>query len=291
MNIVTSLLVCAAWGFLLYRFDIARLWLLNGVANQLLAVIGLGMGTTYLLCHATKRRYALCTAIPFVLVAATVFTAGVECLNMWWLAAGRSRPGRRRRVFLPVDVRADVRDPAAGRLDRRRAAVALVGAVGARRGETRKREDSRQRSWHELEAHIRPKRLRNAAGRDGRRAPPARILGPVSLTSLGIGCIIGAGIFVLTGVAAADDGGPAIILSFAVAAVGCALAALCYAEFAAMAPVAGSVYAYAYTTLGEIFAWIIGWDLILEYSMGTAAVASSWSGYLERIDRLDRQVL
>ena len=80
--------------------------------------------------------------------------------------------------------------------------------------------------------------------------------------------------------AAADYGGPAIILSFAVAAVGCALAALCYAEFAAMAPVAGSVYAYAYTTLGEIFAWIIGWDLILEYSMGTAAVASSWSGYL-----------
>jgi amino acid transporter len=110
-----------------------------------------------------------------------------------------------------------------------------------------------------------------------------RILGPVSLTSLGVGCIIGAGIFVLTGVAAADYGGPAIILSFAVAAVGCALAALCYAEFAAMAPVAGSVYAYAYTTLGEIFAWIIGWDLILEYSMGTAAVASSWSGYLNEL--------
>ncbi len=85
MNIVTSLLVCAAWGFLLYRFEIARLWLLNGVGNQLLAVIGLGVGTTYLLCHATKRRYALCTAIPFVLVAVTVFTAGIECLNMWWL--------------------------------------------------------------------------------------------------------------------------------------------------------------------------------------------------------------
>ena len=116
-----------------------------------------------------------------------------------------------------------------------------------------------------------------------------RILGPVSLTSLGVGCIIGAGIFVLTGVAAADYGGPAIILSFAVAAVGCALAALCYAEFAAMAPVAGSVYAYAYTTLGEIFAWIIGWDLILEYSMGTAAVASSWSGYLNELLALGRQ--
>ncbi|MEN6458971.1 MAG: amino acid permease [Thermoguttaceae bacterium] len=110
-----------------------------------------------------------------------------------------------------------------------------------------------------------------------------RVLGPVSLTSLGVGCIIGAGIFVLTGVAAADYGGPAIILSFAVAAVGCALAALCYAEFAAMAPVAGSVYAYAYTTLGEIFAWIVGWDLILEYSMGTAAVASSWSAYLNEL--------
>ncbi len=106
-----------------------------------------------------------------------------------------------------------------------------------------------------------------------------RVLGPVSLTSLGIGCIIGAGIFVLTGMAAADDGGPAIVLSFAVAAVGCALAALCYAEFAAMVPVAGSVYAYAYTTLGELFAWIIGWDLMLEYSMGCATVASSWSGY------------
>lgn len=107
-----------------------------------------------------------------------------------------------------------------------------------------------------------------------------RVLGPVALTSLGIGCIIGAGIFVLTGIAAADDGGPAITISFAVAAVGCALAALCYAEFAAMAPVAGSVYTYAYTTLGEIFAWIIGWDLMLEYSMGCATVASSWSGYL-----------
>ena len=107
-----------------------------------------------------------------------------------------------------------------------------------------------------------------------------RVLGPVALTSLGVGCIIGAGIFVMTGLAAADYGGPAIVVSFAVAAVGCTLAALCYAEFAAMAPVAGSVYTYAYTTLGEIFAWIIGWDLILEYSMGTAAVASSWAGYL-----------
>src|SRR3990172_1532118 len=95
-----------------------------------------------------------------------------------------------------------------------------------------------------------------------------RVLGPVSLTALGVGCIIGAGIFVLTGMAAGEFAGPSIIVSFMVAGVGCALAALCYAEFAAMAPVAGSVYAYAYTTLGQIFACIIGWDLILEYSMG-----------------------
>jgi amino acid transporter len=107
-----------------------------------------------------------------------------------------------------------------------------------------------------------------------------RVLGPVGLTSLGVGCIIGAGIFVVTGRAAALDAGPAVIISFAVAAIGCTLAALCYAEFAAMAPVAGSAYTYAYTTLGEIFAWIIGWDLILEYAMGCATVASAWSGYL-----------
>jgi amino acid transporter len=107
-----------------------------------------------------------------------------------------------------------------------------------------------------------------------------RVLGPIGLTSLGVGCIIGAGIFVVTGRAAALDAGPAVIASFAVAAIGCTLAALCYAEFAAMAPVAGSAYTYAYTTLGEIFAWIIGWDLILEYAMGCATVASAWSGYL-----------
>jgi amino acid transporter len=110
-----------------------------------------------------------------------------------------------------------------------------------------------------------------------------RVLGPVALTCLGVGCIIGAGIFVLTGVAAADDAGPAIMVSFAIAAFGCALAALCYAEFAAMAPVAGSAYTYAYTTLGEIFAWIIGWDLILEYAMGCATVASSWTKHLNEL--------
>lgn len=107
-----------------------------------------------------------------------------------------------------------------------------------------------------------------------------RVLGPLALTSLGVGAIIGSGIFVMTGKAARLDAGPAITVSYTVAAIGCALAALCYAEFASMAPVAGSAYTYAYTTLGEIFAWIIGWDLILEYSMACAAVASSWSGYL-----------
>ena len=110
-----------------------------------------------------------------------------------------------------------------------------------------------------------------------------RVLGPVALTALGVGCIVGAGIFVLTGVAAADFAGPSIIISFAVAGLGCVMAALCYAEFAAMAPVAGSVYTYAYTTLGEIFAWIIGWDIILEYSMGCAAVASLWGNYLNEL--------
>jgi APA family basic amino acid/polyamine antiporter len=107
-----------------------------------------------------------------------------------------------------------------------------------------------------------------------------RVLGPVSLTALGVGCIIGAGIFVATGRAAAQDAGPAVVVSYVIAALGCALAALCYAEFAAMAPVAGSAYTYAYTTLGEIFAWIIGWDLILEYAMGCATVAAAWSHYL-----------
>ena len=110
-----------------------------------------------------------------------------------------------------------------------------------------------------------------------------RVLGPVSLTALAIGAIIGAGIFVTTGRVAAEDAGPAIILSYTVAALGCALAALCYAEFAAMAPVAGSAYTYAYTTLGEIFAWIIGWDLILEYAMSCATVASAWPNYLNEL--------
>jgi APA family basic amino acid/polyamine antiporter len=110
-----------------------------------------------------------------------------------------------------------------------------------------------------------------------------RILGPINLTSLGIGAIIGAGIFVMTGRTAAADAGPAVILSYVVAGIGCTLAALCYAEFASTVPVAGSAYTYAYATLGELFAWIIGWDLILEYAMACAVVASSWSKYLNKL--------
>src|ERR1700757_5095444 len=106
-----------------------------------------------------------------------------------------------------------------------------------------------------------------------------RALGPVTLTALGIGAVIGAGIFVATGAAAKDVAGPALMLSYVVAGVTCIFAALCYAEFASMAPVAGSAYTYAYTTMGELFAWIIGWDLILEYAVGASAVANGWSGY------------
>ena len=107
-----------------------------------------------------------------------------------------------------------------------------------------------------------------------------RVLGPLNLTLLGIGGIIGAGIFVLTGQAAAQYAGPAIVLSFIISAVGCAFAGLCYAEFASMIPIAGSAYTYSYATIGELLAWIIGWDLILEYLFGAAAVSVGWSGYV-----------
>ena len=112
-----------------------------------------------------------------------------------------------------------------------------------------------------------------------------RVLGALDLTALGIGAIIGAGIFVLTGVAAAKYAGPAISLSFVVAGFACAMAALCYAEFAAMIPIAGSAYSYSYATMGELVGWIIGWDLVLEYAVGAAAVAVGWSGYLDVILR------
>ena len=108
-----------------------------------------------------------------------------------------------------------------------------------------------------------------------------RILGPVQLTALGVGAIIGTGIFILTGVAAHDRTGPALMLSFVMAGLACVFAALCYAEFASMVPVAGSAYTYAYATLGELFAWIIGWDLILEYAVGSATVAHGWSAHFQ----------
>ncbi len=117
-----------------------------------------------------------------------------------------------------------------------------------------------------------------------------RSLGPVQLTALGIGAIIGAGIFSTVGTAAAGGAshlgaGPALVVSFIVTAIACGFAALCYAEFAAMVPVAGSAYTYAYATLGELVAWIIGWDLIIEYAVGNVAVAISWSGYFQEFLR------
>jgi len=110
-----------------------------------------------------------------------------------------------------------------------------------------------------------------------------RVLGPVALTAIGIGTIIGAGIFVAVGAAACKTTGPAIIVSIMVSGVACIFAALCYAEFAAMAPVAGSAYTYAYATLGELFAWIIGWDLILEYTVASSTVAHGWSHYFQNL--------
>ena len=108
-----------------------------------------------------------------------------------------------------------------------------------------------------------------------------RVLGPVQLTALGVGAIIGAGIFVTTGAIAKEVAGPALMLSYVVAGLACVFAALCYSEFASMVPVAGSAYTYAYATLGELFAWIIGWDLVLEYAVGAATVANGWSGYFQ----------
>src|SRR5689334_10928633 len=106
-----------------------------------------------------------------------------------------------------------------------------------------------------------------------------KTLGPWSLIALGIGAVIGAGLFSITGGAAANNAGPAITISFIVAALACGLAGLCYAEFASMIPVAGSAYTYSYATMGEFIAWIIGWDLVLEYAVGAATVSISWSRY------------
>jgi basic amino acid/polyamine antiporter, APA family len=110
-----------------------------------------------------------------------------------------------------------------------------------------------------------------------------RTLGPMALVALGIGAIIGAGLFVRTAAAIADRAGPSVTLAFIVAGIGCAFAGLCYAEFASMIPVAGSAYTYSYATMGELVAWIIGWDLVLEYAVGAATVAIAWSEYLNRV--------
>jgi basic amino acid/polyamine antiporter, APA family len=107
-----------------------------------------------------------------------------------------------------------------------------------------------------------------------------RTLGATSLVALGIGAIIGAGLFSLTGIAAAENAGPAVVLSFLLAAFGCAFAGMCYSEFSTMIPIAGSAYTYAYATMGEFLAWIIGWDLVLEYAVGAATVSISWSSYV-----------
>ena len=107
-----------------------------------------------------------------------------------------------------------------------------------------------------------------------------RVLGPWGLIALGVGAIIGAGLFSITGTVAAEYTGPAITLSFIIAAVGCCFAGLCYAEFASMIPVAGSAYTYSYATMGELIAWIIGWDLVLEYTVAAITVSISWSRYL-----------
>lgn len=110
-----------------------------------------------------------------------------------------------------------------------------------------------------------------------------RTLGAANLVALGIGAIIGAGLFVRTAAAAGQAAGPAVTLSFVVAAIGCAFAGLCYAEFAAMIPVAGSAYAYSYVTMGELIAWVIGWALIMEYALGAATVSIAWSEYLNKL--------
>jgi APA family basic amino acid/polyamine antiporter len=112
-----------------------------------------------------------------------------------------------------------------------------------------------------------------------------RALGPFDLTMLGVGAVIGTGIFVLTGVVAAKNAGPAIVLSFIFSGLACAFAALCYAEFASMIPSSGSAYTYSYTTFGELFAWILGWDLILEYGLACSVVASGWSAYFQELVR------
>ena len=121
---------------------------------------------------------------------------------------------------------------------------------------------------------------------EAERGTLRRSLGKLHLTALGVGSIIGTGIFVLTGTAASQNAGPALVISMVIAGVACAFAGLCYAELASMIPVAGSAYTYAYATVGELFAWIIGWDLILEYALSMSTIAVGWSGYFVSLIRI-----
>src|SRR5581483_7465612 len=125
--------------------------------------------------------------------------------------------------------------------------------------------------------------LAEAEGIEGEQHTLKRALGPINLVTLGIGAIIGAGIFVLTGTAAAQFAGPAIVISYVIAGIGCVFAGLCYAEFASMLPIAGSAYTYGYATMGELVAWVIGWALVLEYAFGAATVAVGWSGFVSSL--------
>jgi APA family basic amino acid/polyamine antiporter len=130
------------------------------------------------------------------------------------------------------------------------------------------------------------KPLADIVAAEGGAARPAKVLGAISITAMGIGAIIGAGIFVLTGTAAALYTGPALTISFVLAAIACGLVGLCYAELSTLLPVQGSTYTYTYATLGEFVAWVIGWDLVLEYGVGVGAVASGWSAYLNSLLKL-----
>jgi len=122
-----------------------------------------------------------------------------------------------------------------------------------------------------------------AAGAGTEEGGLKRTLGSFALVALGIGAIIGAGLFVRTAAAIAERAGPSVVYAFIVAGIGCAFAGLCYAEFASMIPIAGSAYTYSYTTMGELVAWIIGWDLVLEYAVGAATVAIAWSEYFNKV--------
>jgi len=133
---------------------------------------------------------------------------------------------------------------------------------------------------------LRTKSIEALQAETGRPGQLRRVLGLWQLSSIGLGGLIGVGIFVLTGVVAATQAGPAVSLSFVIAGVASGAAALCYAEFASMIPVAGSAYTYAYAVLGELVAWIIGWDLLLEYALVVAVVSIGWSGYLQALLRL-----